>query len=388
MRCLALAAPGTLNLVAAECHALNLKVVQVDADGVHLELNWKEIAFALVQLRIASRLLLHLGVWFADDGESLYKAALHVDWAEWLDFRSTFGIFATGDVVPAGVRENGRKFMGLTDMRFVNVRVKDAIADEMMRRFGKRPDVDRDDPVVAVMVRGRQGKWAFYLDLADPPLTMRGVCEAKVTAPLRENVAAAMVDLSGWRGRERLLDPMCGSGTIVIEAACKILGIAPGCTRSFACERWPHHGKAMRKWLDAEREKAVDKAKTALATGQVDIVASDIDPYAVQAARRNVEAAGLDALIDVQLRDARELPPQPAGTLIVTNPPYGERMGGASVANLYAQLGQAWRSQGVARACVLSGSEAFAPAFDWRQLSRAPLNNGGIDVELLELVPG
>ncbi|MBM4343467.1 MAG: hypothetical protein FJ100_08830 [Deltaproteobacteria bacterium] len=387
MHCLALAAPGTLDLVAAECRAMGLPVTAVDADGVHLNLQWKQIARALVHLRIATRLLLHLASHAAPDGETLYRAALRIDWADWLTARSTFAVFATGDPVPAGVGADGRKHAGLVDLRFVAVRVKDAIADEMTRRFGQRPDVDRNDPVVSIVVRGRQGRWGFYLDLCDPPLSMRGVCEIKGPAPLRENVAAAVVDLAGWDRRGRLLDPMCGSGTLVVEAACKALGIAPGCTRTFACERWPQHGKAMRTWLDTERSAAVERARSAIAAARLDIVASDVDPHAVAATRGNLQSAGLAELVQLECRDAREIPPQPAGTVVVTNPPYGERIGGDEVETLYRDLGHGWRGKGIAAAHVLSGADGFATAFGWHQTGRHRLNNGGLDVELLAFEP-
>ncbi len=387
MHCLALAAPGTLDLVAAECRDLGLPVTIVDADGVHLNLEWKQVARALVHLRIATRLLLHLANHTADNGDSLYRAAQRIDWAEWLTTKSTFAVYATGDTVPAGVGADGKRHAGLVDLRFVGLRVKDAIADEMTRRFGQRPDVDRDDPVVALVLRGRQGRWGFYLDLCDPPLAMRGVCEVKGPAPLRENVAAAVVDLSGWTGSGRLLDPMCGSGTLVVEAACKALGIAPGCTRTFACERWPQHGKALRKWLDAERGAAVERARKAIAESRLDIAASDVDPHAVAATRANLDNAGLADVVKVEIRDARELPPQPAGTVVVTNPPYGERIGGDGVDNLYRGLGHAWRDKGIERAYVLSGADSFAGAFGWQQVGRHHLNNGGLDVELLALRP-
>ena len=383
MKLLALAAPGTLELVAAECRALGLTVTGVDSDGVQLELQWREIAHALVHLRVATRLLMHLGTFAADDGESLYKAALHIDWAEWLDHRCTFGIFASGDTVQPGIRADGKRFPGLVDHRFVNVRIKDAIADELTRRFGKRPDVDRNDPTVAILVRGRQGKWAFYLDVCDPALHMRGTRVAQTEAPLKETLAAAVVDLSQWDARQPLLDPMCGSGTLLIEAACKALRIAPGCTRTFAVERWPQHGKKMKQWLTEVRAAAVQLAKAGLSGPRPEIAGSDCDQRAIDATAANLEASGLSDVVQLRLADARALPPQAAGTVVICNPPYGERIGGPQVDTLYAELGQAWRGKGLSTVHVLSGSPEFAASFGWTQTARAHLNNGGIDTELL-----
>lgn len=388
MKCLALAAPGTLELVAAECRALGLKILRVDSDGVHVEAAWLEIARTLVHLRVATRLLLHLGTYPADDGDSLYRAALRIDWAEWLDVKSTFGVFSSGELVEGTLRPDGKKSKGLTDHRFVNVRVKDAIADDMMRRFSKRPNVDRDAPTVALLVRGRAGHWSFYLDLADPALFMRGVCEARAMASLKETLAAAMVDLCGWNGKTRLIDPLCGAGTIGIEAAGKVLGIAPGCTRTFACERWPHHGKAMARWLNDIRAEEVAKAKDALQKGGIDIWLSDREPDALDAAAHNLGNAGLQDLVHLERMDARDLPPQPSGSIILTNPPYGERIGGDDVGTFYAQLGHAWRGKNIAQVWALSGATNFAEAFGWKQIARHRLNNGAIDVELQGFVEG
>jgi len=384
MHCLALAAPGTLDLVAAECRSLGLRVAGVDGDGVTVDVDWHGVVRGLIGLRVASRWILHLGTFAAHDGESLYRAALRIDWAEWLDLRCTFAVFASGDTVAAGTGPDGRRSAGLVDLRFVALRVKDAIADDMTRRFLRRPDVDRDDPTVAVLVRGRRGNWSFYLDLSDPPLHMRGTRVAAVGAPLKENLAAAVVDLSGWSADQPLVDPLCGSATIAIEAATKALAIAPGCTRTFAVEGWPHHGRKLRQWLDAARATAVAHAKSAVSGPAPSIAASDVDDRAVTAARANVEAAGLTDIVEVERRDARDLPNQRSGTVVVCNPPYGERIG-AEVDALYAELGAAWRGKGVTAVHALALPDRFAGPFGWPVDRRARLNNGGIDVELVSL---
>lgn len=387
MHFLALAARGTLDAVAAECRALSLKILRVDGDGVHLDLSWRELAKALVHLRVAQRLLLELGSGPGDDGETLYHTARRIDWGEWLDARSTFAVYATGDTVPPGKRENGRPFAGLTDMRFVGMRVKDAIADDLTRRLGRRPDVDRRDPQVTVVVRGHQGRWTFYLDPSDPPLFQRGTRVAPGPAPLKETLAAACVDLSRWDPRQPLLDPMCGSGTLVLEAAAKALGIAPGCTRTFAVERWPQHDKTMTRWCSEERADAVAKAKRALTAPTLKIRASDIDSWSVQATQRNLQESGLEDVIQVEQADATRLAPQPQGTVLLTNPPYGERLGGSGVTELYQQLGQSWRGKGLESVHVLSAHEQFLESFGWTPLHGQRLTNGAIEVELLSFAP-
>ncbi len=381
MEFLALAARGTADLVAAECRALGLKVTRTDAEGVHLDLSWRELAIALVHLRVAQRLMVELGNHPAYDGDSLYAAARKVDWGEWLDARSTFAVYASGDMVQPGKTPEGRPHAGLTNLQFVGVRVKDAIADDLTRRLGKRPNVSRDDPVVAVMVRGRQGRWHFYLDAADPPLFQRGVRMADVEAPLKETLAAACVDLCGWNGKGKLIDPMCGSGTLVIEAASKVLGLAPGCTRTFAIERWPHHGKTLQKWCNEIRTAAVEKAKAALEAPHLDIEACDLDPAAVRATRANLENAGLADVVRVECRDARQLPAQPPGTVLLSNPPYGQRLAPGEAEGLWQELGSAWRGKGLAQAWLLAPPE-LGEALGWERKRSHPLTNGSLDVAL------
>lgn len=388
MQFLALAARGTVELVAAECRALSLKVLKVDGEGVHLELSWRELALALVHLRVAQRLLAVLGSCQADDGDSLYAGARKIDWGEWLDARATFAVYASGDTVPPGKRADGRPHAGLVDLRFVALRVKDAIADDLTRRLGKRPNVDRDDPVVSVVVRGFRGRWTFLLDAADPPLFQRGFRVASVDAPLKETLAAACVDLCGWNGRTRLIDPMCGSGTLVMEAAGKALGLAPGCTRTFAIERWPHHGKTMLKWCEHMRAEAVEHARKSLSQARVDIVATDVEIQAVQATQANLESAGLEAIVHVEQRDARQLPAQPAGTVLLSNPPYGQRIGGPNVADLWREVGQAWRGKGLQAAWLLTSDPAQADAMGWRKASQHGLTNGALEVELIAFREG
>ncbi len=385
MQFLALAARGTAELVAAECRALSLKVTKTDAEGVHLDLSWRELAIALVHLRVAQRILVELGSHPAFDGDSLYAAARKVDWGEWLDARSTFAVYASGDTMPPGKTPEGRPHAGLTNLQFVGLRVKDAIADDLTRRLGKRPNVSRDDPVVSVVVRGRQGRWNFYLDAADPPLFQRGIRIADVEAPLKETLAAACVDLTGWTGRGKLIDPMCGSGTLIIEAVSKVLGLAPGCTRTFAIERWPHHGKTLLKWCTEIRAQAVEKAQKALEGAKLDVAASDIDPAAVRATRENLANAGLSELVQVSCRDARELPPQPPGTVLLSNPPYGQRLSPGEAEPLWRELGQAWRGKGLWQVWLIAPNE-LPEAMGWERRRTSPLNNGSIDVAMQLLV--
>jgi len=378
MDILALAARGTLDLVAAECRALKLPIVGTSSEGVELILDQRQIARALVGLRVATRLLLRIGGCEARDGESLYDGASQVRWSEWLDVDSTFAVHASGDLVaPTG----GRR--GLDNHIFVALRVKDALADQLTRVYGRRPNVDRDDPEVRIVVRGRAGKWQIFLDLSAPPLHQRGFRVQPGPAPLKETLAAAVVDCVDWRGAGRLHDPMCGSGTLIIEALNRHLGIAPGCTRWFGVERWPHHGAELQRLLDAERGQAQAHAEQAIRCARgLDVLASDIDANALAATRANVAAAGLQDLVRCQQLDAVAMPPPPGGTVLVANPPYGERLGGSDVTELYGAMGHAWRDFRGTAAHIIDGNPSFVSAFGLRADAERRLWNGPIGVTL------
>lgn len=377
MKILALAARGTLPLVAAECRQLGLRILHEGPEGVDLDLDEAQLAKALVHLRIATRLLVRLTTFAARDADSLYQGASEVDWGRWLDARSTFAVHASGDIVPS---EPGRR--GLDNTVFVALRVKDALCDQLVRRLGRRPDVAREDPEVRIVARGHRGRWSLFLDASEPALHERGIRKAQGPAPLKETLAAAVVEKARWDGTGRLHDPMCGAGTLVIEALGRALDIAPGCTRWFGIERWPHHGEAMTRRLDQVRGEAVAHAKVALQRRDLDVVASDIDPRSLDATRANLKEAGLERMVRVVQADACRIERPPPGSTLLANPPYGERIGGDDVVQLYEAMGRHWRTFSGCEAWILDGHEGFRAAFGLEPTQNLPLFNGPLPVTL------
>ena len=369
-------ARGTTDLAAAECRSLGLRLTGERLDAVTFEGDWPDAARALVHLRIPSRLILDLASFDARSADELYDGMSNIAWEQWLDARATFAVFASGDLTD-----------GLRTHVFVALRTKDAIADRLTRRHGRRPDVAREDPDVRVVVRGRRGHWHVGLDVAHPPLHERGFRVAQTEAPLKETLAATVAMAAGWRpDHGPLIDPMCGSGTLIIEAVNLALGLAPGCTRRFSCERWPHHGARCHALLDAERARAVAHARRLFAAPPpMRVEASDLDPNAVLATRKNLAAAGLIDLVTVSTADARTRP-LPIATTLLCNPPYGERMGGEDVVSLYRDLGIAWRRGDRLRAWVLDGHEQFAATFGHAPAATRPLRNGRLAVNLRQYV--
>ncbi len=369
----ATASRGTEELLAAELTALGAKKVRQDRGGVRFHANVDEALRIALWTRLAMRVLYPLGEFEAPGAEGLYEAARRVPWHEHLSATSTFSVEAT-------LRESEHTHSG-----FVALKVKDAIADTLRERHGRRPDVDSKDPDVRVVAHLRKQTLSLSLDLAGEPLNRRGYREQMTDAPLKETLAATMLAAAKYDGSEPFADPMCGSGTLCIEAALIAMNRAPGLSRRFAVERWPSLGAHARSLLaDLKREaKAGERAPAST------FLARDFDEDALAAAQANFRAAGLGPRVRVEQADAtRDGPPAGDGGLLATNPPYGERIGGGrggqkGIKAFYFKLGDAlagWRGW---RQAVLAGNPGFESAFHARPVKRLRLWNGPIECELL-----
>jgi putative N6-adenine-specific DNA methylase len=317
--------------------------------------------------RVAMRILMPLGSFPANDEQELYEGARTIRWQDHLTVKTTFAVEATG-TTPA-----------LRHTHYTGLRIKDAIVDVLRDALGARPDVDARDPAVRVVAHLSRGSCDLSLDLAGDALFKRGYRLAPTKASLKETLAAAVLLSAGYDGALPLVDPMCGSGTIALEAALIAHGRAPGLGRHFAVERWPAYDATLASRLEALREEA-------RVTGRADappIVARDRDPEAVAATLENARRLGLP--VRAEEGDARELRPFDSGGWIVTNPPYGERLapGRKNLKSFFWQLGQSWRGFAGHRIAVLAGGPEFESAFGLRPASRRKLWNGPIECDLL-----
>jgi len=311
----------------------------------------REVALAAcLELRTALRVLEPAGEFEAPDAGGLYEGAAALPWQELVARGQTIAVAATG------------RSEGLTHTHFVEQKVKDAVVDVLRERAGFRPDVDRKSPDVLIVVHLAEGKASVALDLAGDLLSNRSYRVRTVEAPLREALAAAVVLYSGWEGNSPLRDPVCGSGTLAIEAALFAARRAPNANRTLACERWPRTASAdgaILRRLRAELSRREVRPPP--------VFASDRDPAAVEAARANARAARV--AVEVSLADARETGPlDPPGQLLL-NVPYGERLeagGRKQLKTFYHQLGGALRRLEGHRAAILSAGEDFESAFGVR----------------------
>jgi 23S rRNA G2445 N2-methylase RlmL len=358
------AAKGTEPALRDELRELRFHHVRADRGGVHFEGNMVDAARACLWSRVGLRVLREVASFDAGSDAALYEGARAVDWAEWMTPRTSLAVRASC------------RSSRLTHSQFVAQKTKDAIVDELRDRMGARPSVDRADPDVGVAVHLARDRATLYLDVSGASLHERGFRRLAGPAPLRETLAAAVLRLSGWDRERPLVDPMCGAGTLAIEAAAWARGMAPGLSRArFGFERWAHGDDALVQRVRDLRAHARDAPRRE----GPEVRASDIDANAVAFTRANAEAAGV--LVKSERRDVRYLEPLEPAAFVVTNPPYGERI--AAGPGIYDDLADAARRVRPYAVALLAGTPAIGSA-----MRRAPdrfwiLFNGPIECRLL-----
>jgi len=364
VRFFATAAKGTEPALRDELRELRLRHVRADRGGVHFEGEVVDAARACLWSRVAVRVLLEVAAFEAGDAAALYAATRTVAWDTWMTPRTTLAVRATC------------RSSRLTHSQFVAQKTKDAIVDVLRDRLGSRPDVDRDDPDVVVSVHLARDRATLYLDVGGASLHERGWRAHGGEAPMRETLAAAVLRLSGWDRERPLVDPMCGAGTLAIEAAAWSMHMAPGLARPrFGFERWANHDDATRSRVRELREEA-----RAAPRGSGPVVrASDVDPRSVAQARDNARAAGVEVI--VERRDVRDLAPLEPPGFIVTNPPYGERLDVDRT--LYGDLAHALRRMHGHTVALLAGTPAIGRAMGREADRWWILYNGPIECRLL-----
>lgn len=368
-------ARGTEPFLARELEALGARRIRQDRGGVRFMADLDELLRVCVHSRVAMRLLYPLATAEAPGADGLYEMAYAVPWEDWLDARTTFSVEAT-------LRNSEHSHSG-----FVALKIKDAIVDRLRERLGRRPDVDGRDPTYRVVAHLSGTTLSLSLDLCGEPLFKRGYRVKATPAPLKETLAAAMLMASGYTGDEPLADPMCGSGTLAIEAGLIARRKAPGERRRFALESWPHFAEKAAPLLEALRAEARANVRPA----PFPIIARDRDEDALAATRRNVVVVGLSQTVRVEAADVLEADPvEGAPGLLITNPPYGERLtagGQKGMKSFFFSLSKALERWAGWRLAVLAGNPAFESAFHRRPSMRTPLWNGAIACTLLQYPP-
>ncbi|MEZ4647632.1 MAG: THUMP domain-containing protein [Candidatus Eisenbacteria bacterium] len=358
---------GVENIVGQELTALGIEVARTEPGRLRFEGELDDLYRALIHLRCASRVVREICFEEITHEEDIYDVVRDIDWTEWLTpemtFRVTFNVHSSL----------------LQSTRFGMYRIKDAICDQMVERLGRRASVDTESADLYVQCYLENRRFSIGLDGAGAPLHMRGYRSASHESPLREHLAAAMVLQSRWDPAQPLHDPFCGSATILIEAAAIATNTPPTHWRkSFGCESWPDFDPDRFAQLRAEAESGILPADGLRITG------SDVSPRWIESARANVHSAGFGGVIRVAQGDvaAMELLP---GTSIVTNPPYGIRVGDEST---YLPTWNAFRDRMLlypgTRMAMLVPAEGVEKAFRLRPFKRNRMNNGPIQCLLLQ----
>ena len=363
---------GLEPLLETELRQLGAKKVRRIPGGVAFLGNRHLMMLACLELRTAHRVRWQLSRFRCRDADDLYRGVAALRWADLVPPHLTLAV--------DGFARNSHT---LRDGRFVALRTKDAICDTVRAKHGERPSVDVRDPDVRIHMRVVGEDAVCSLDAGGGSLHARGYRTEQGSAPLRETLAAAIIHRTGWRGERPLIDPFCGSGTLLIEAALMAQRIAPGLVRDrrFGFERWPGHRKE--RWdslLDKAEERILDPPRAGL-------WGSDLAPHAIAKARANAARAQQQDIITFAKHDARKLsnPATNAGPgILVANPPYGERMGDSRTLNeLFRRFGAQLRGQFRGwDLWILLTEVSHRKALGLPLIRTWPFKNGALDVQL------
>lgn len=364
---------GLEEVLAEELRALGAVNVEPGRRMVSFEGDLAMLYRANICCRTALSILKPIYKFIAKDPDELYEMVKEYNWSDVLTLEKTFSIDTTS---------HSSEF---THSRFVTYRVKDAIVDFFKDRFGpdKRPGVRLNDADVMINVHIDGDRVTLSLNSSGESLHKRGWRQAQTEAPINEVLAAGILLKSGWRGDSPLVDPMCGSGTFLIEAAMIAADIKPGSFRkSFAFEQWRDYDPELFEKVMAENSTHRDVP--------FKIYGADISPKAVAIAERNILAAGVDEYINLRIKALQQWDAAPAEGVpgvLVTNPPYGERINVQDMEQLYKLIGTKLKRVFLGyHAWVISSNIDYLTAIGLSPSSKEPMQNGGLDCELREYV--
>ncbi|MFH1490058.1 MAG: bifunctional 23S rRNA (guanine(2069)-N(7))-methyltransferase RlmK/23S rRNA (guanine(2445)-N(2))-methyltransferase RlmL [Pseudomonadota bacterium] len=374
----ATAPKGIPSLLTQELKAIGAQDVKEALAGVSFKGSLETAYRVCLWSRLANRVLLSVAKFPAGDADKLYDGVSSMEWADHLDPDGSIAVDFTSS--QSEIRHT----------HYGALRVKDGIVDHFRRTTGSRPSVELKRPDVRINVHLLRDEATVYVDLSGESLHMRGYRQAGVNAPLKENLAAALLIRAGWPDISKagggLMDPMCGSGTLPIEAALMAADCAPGLLRQhFGFLKWKGHSE---KIWEALVDEAEDREKAGFEK-MPPIVGYDSDSGAIKSALMNLERAGLKGQVHFEKRELADFEPHPrmksSEGLVIVNPPYGERLGDLKeVSHLYSNLGQRLKSCfGGWKASVLIGNIDLGKSIGIRSSKKYTFYNGALECSLL-----
>lgn len=359
---------GLEGALATELGELGAARVVTTEGGVGFEGDWLLCYRVNLWSRLASRVLWRIAHGPYRSEEDIYRLARAVDWPGWFDVGQTFAVTTVARKCP------------LRSLNFVTLRIKDAVCDRFRDTCGARPSVDTAAPDVRLSAFLDATHLSLYLDTSGEALFKRGWRKSKGEAPLKENLAAGILHLAGWQPGIPLLDPMCGSGTFLMEAALMALAMAPGLGRGFAFERLKNFDAPA--WARLRREAQATRRPPE----RLPLWGSDSDAGAIRHAQRNFKDAGLADVVSLAQTDVLELEAPAAEGVLVTNPPYGERLGDlATLAAFYPRFASVLKQRFAGwRVFIFTADTRLPGLMHLKPARRTPLYNGPLECRLYE----
>ncbi len=353
---------GLEEILAQELTDLGITVTNIGNRAVSFEGNKKQMYQANLHLRTALRILQPVYQFSGRTEQQLYRHIHNFDWTKYLKLDQTFAI---NTVVHSKLFRHSK---------YVALKSKDAIVDQYRKRYGKRPSIDVVQPDLRLHLHLQEDIFTISLDSSGDSLHRRGYRLERNKAPLSEVLAAGMIQLSGWKGETHFLDPMCGSGTIVIEAALLASNTPPGLLR-------PHFG--FQSWQNYDPElwkECVEEGQAQIKDPQFPIFGSDINRPTVQIARNNVVRAKVDEWVRVSAKRFEERQPPSGEGIVIMNPPYGERLSLSEVNNFYKMIGDRLKHHYKGyKVWIISGNTDAMKRIGLRTSKRLWLKNGPLD---------
>jgi putative N6-adenine-specific DNA methylase len=359
---------GLEAILHSDLEAMGAQHVKTTEGGVHFSGDWSLCYRANLESRVASRILWRVSASTYRSEQDVYQTAFALQWQHWFDVSNTIRVHVTAIRCP------------LKSLEFITLLIKDAVCDRFRAHCNERPSVDTLEPDTRIHAFIEDDRMMLYLDTSGDALFKRGVRLHTNIAPIRENLAAGILRLAGWQPGTPLVDPMCGSGTFLIEAAQMSLNIQPGISRHFAFENLKNFEAAT--WR-AMREQAI---AAQLPPHPLEIYGSDLYGDALKTAWRNLQDAGLSECVELKQANVLDITAPAAEGVLVANLPYGERMGELEeLAELYPKLGDALKKKfGGWTAYLFTADKAILKLMRLSPSRRTPLFNGAIECRLLQ----
>ena len=358
---------GLEEILAKELSDLGAEDIDLIKRGITFSGDKRLLYKANYNCRIALRILVPVSSFRAATESMLYDGVRAIPWEKFLDFRGTFAIDSVISYSP------------FSHSGFVSLKAKDAIVDRFRDKFGKRPDVDTVDPDLRINVHMFREQCTVSLDSSGSSLHLRGYRRAQSEAPINEVLAAGLLRLSGWDCKTPFIDPMCGSGTVLIEAALMAGKVPPGYYRPlFGFEKWKDFDRRLWDIVKRECEEEIVEP-TAPVRGY------DSDKKAIEACLSNIEEAGVEKFVQVENADFNTSPPPYPSGFMLTNPPYGERIKVDDLKQFYKDMGDVLKQKYAGYTAWLLGYDMDAMKFVGLRPSRKiRVMNGPLECRLLK----